>query len=147
MLTPTEAARLMLEPCVPLPSERRGLREALELVLAEDVHSPLDLPPWDNSAMEDTRCARRTSPGRAPERRATLRIVETVPAGQFPKRPSRRGSNAHLHGRANPGGADCVIRQEDTEALPDGGLLCSTAATPDTTSGIEETTSGRETAC
>ena len=45
MLTPTEAARLILEHIAPLPAVRRSLREALDLVLAEDVASPIDLPP------------------------------------------------------------------------------------------------------
>ena len=47
MLTPTEAAGLILEHIAPLPTVRQPLREALDLVLAEDVSSPLDLPPWD----------------------------------------------------------------------------------------------------
>src|SRR5258707_10822203 len=33
-------------------SERRPLRDALDAVLAEDVTSPIDLPAWDNSAMD-----------------------------------------------------------------------------------------------
>ena len=37
MLTPTEAARLILENIAPLPVLRQPLREALDLVLAEDV--------------------------------------------------------------------------------------------------------------
>jgi len=47
MLTPTEAARLILEHIAPLPAVRRSLREALDLVLAEPVASPIDLPPRD----------------------------------------------------------------------------------------------------
>src|SRR5438034_10775582 len=52
MLTPTEAARLILEHIAPLPAARRPLRETLDRVLAEDVKSPIDLPAWDNSAMD-----------------------------------------------------------------------------------------------
>src|SRR5438552_14375028 len=52
MLTPTEAARLILQHIAPLPAARRPLREALDRVLAEDVTSPIDLPAWDNSAMD-----------------------------------------------------------------------------------------------
>src|SRR5207248_1960719 len=48
MLTPPEAARTILEHVAPLPTERRPLKEALDLVLAEDVISPIDLPGWDN---------------------------------------------------------------------------------------------------
>src|SRR2546427_440389 len=35
MLTPTEAAKLIVEHCAPLPPERRPLKEALDLVLPE----------------------------------------------------------------------------------------------------------------
>src|ERR1700704_5548080 len=75
MLTPTEAARLMLEPCAPLPPERRRLREALDLVLAEDVDSPMDLPPWDNSAMDGYALRAADVTGATRERRMTVRVV------------------------------------------------------------------------
>src|SRR5437773_7487890 len=87
MLTPTEAARLILEHVAPLPAARRPLREALDLVLAEDVASPIDLPGWDNSAM-DCYAARAADVATAsPERKVRLAGIETVPAGRFPTRP------------------------------------------------------------
>jgi len=121
MLTPTEAARLMLEPCAPLPPERRGLREALDLVLAEDVDSPIDLPPWDNSAMDGYALRAAEVTGATRERRMTVRVVETVAAGQFPQRPLTPGEATRIFtGAPIPAGADTVIRQEDTEVLADG---------------------------
>ena len=48
MLTPSQAARTILEHVAPLGVLRRPLREALGLVLAEDIVSPIDLPAWDN---------------------------------------------------------------------------------------------------
>jgi molybdopterin molybdotransferase len=123
MLTPTEAARLMLEPCAPLPPERRGLREALDLVLAEDVDSPMDLPPWDNSAMDGYALRAADVTGATRERRMTVRVVETVPAGRFPRRPLAPGEATRIFtGAPIPAGADSVIRQEDTDVLPDGGV-------------------------
>src|SRR6266581_494694 len=84
MLTPTEAARLILEHVAPLAAARRPRREALDLVLAEDVTSPIDLPAWDNSAM-DGYAARAADVAQAtPERTVTLTVIETVPAGRFP---------------------------------------------------------------
>jgi molybdopterin molybdotransferase len=121
MLTPTEAARLMLEPCAPLPPERRGLKEALDLVLAEDVDSPMDLPPWDNSAMDGYALRAAEVTGATRERRMTVRVVETVAAGQFPQRPLTPGEATRIFtGAPIPAGADSVIRQEDTEVLADG---------------------------
>jgi molybdopterin molybdotransferase len=123
MLTPTEAARLMLEPCAPLPPERRGLRDALDLVLAEDVRSPMDLPPWDNSAMDGYALRAADVIGATREHRRTVRVIETVPAGQLPQRPLAPGEATRVFtGAPVPAGADTVIRQEDTQVLAEGGV-------------------------
>src|SRR5713101_609741 len=120
MLTPTEAARLILEHIAPLPTARRPLREALDRVLAEDVTSPIDLPAWDNSAMDGyaTRAADVRGATRAAPR--TLHVVETVPAGRFPTRALGPGEATRIFtGAPLPTGADTVIRQEDTAAAAD----------------------------
>src|SRR4029077_3676362 len=45
-----------------------------------------------------------------------LRIVEELPAGQFPTRPLAAGECARIFtGAPLPDGADSVIRQEDTD--------------------------------
>src|SRR5437879_7509081 len=121
MLTPTEAARLILEHVAPLPTTRRPLREVLDRVLAEDVTSPIDLPAWDNSAMDGYAArAADVEPAR-PERKVTLEIVETVPAGRFPTKPIGPGQVTRIFtGAPLPAGADTVVRQEDTEADPTG---------------------------
>ena len=109
-LTPADAARLIVSHARPLPPEQRSLAAALGLVLATDVVSPLDLPPWTNSAMDGYAC--RTADVR-PD--AVLRVVETVVAGQFPTRTLGPGDATRLFtGAPLPAGADCVIRQEDT---------------------------------
>jgi len=113
MLSPSEAAKLILEHLRPLPAERRPLREALDLVLAEDVASPMDLPPWDNSAMDGYAVRGADVAGRS---RVELRIVETVPAGRFPTKPVGPGEATRIFtGAPLPAGADTVVRQEDTE--------------------------------
>ncbi|MGH7531162.1 MAG: molybdopterin molybdotransferase MoeA, partial [Gemmatimonadales bacterium] len=111
-MTPAEAARFIVEHCAPLPTERRPLRAALDLVLAEDVTSPIDLPPWDNSAMDGY--ALRSADVAAG---VTLAVIETVPAGGVPRRPLGPGQATRIFtGAPLPEGADGVIRQEDTEA-------------------------------
>jgi len=116
MLTPTEAARLILENIAPLPVLRQPLREALDLVLAEDVASPIDLPPWDNSAM-DGYAARAVDVEEAgPDHAVVLAVIESVAAGQFPKRAIGPGQATRIFtGAPLPAGADTVVRQEDTE--------------------------------
>ena len=114
MLTPAEAARVIVghfQPLAPLP---RPLRDALDAVLAVDVASPIDLPPWDNSAMDGYAVR---SEDLATEGRATdLDVIETVAAGQFPSKPVGRGQATRIFtGAPLPQRADTVIRQEDTE--------------------------------
>src|SRR6185295_1870311 len=88
----------------------------LDAVLAEEVTSPLDLPPWDNSAMDGyaVRSADVTGP-------VELDVIESVAAGQFPSKPVGPGQATRIFtGAPLPDGADGVIRQEDTEPLPNG---------------------------
>jgi molybdopterin molybdotransferase len=116
MHTPAEAARHMVAAVRALPPQRRPLRDALSYVLAEPVTSPLDLPPWDNSGMDGyaVRAADVAAAG------ATLRVVESVAAGAFPTRPLGPGEATRIFtGAPLPGGADTVIRQEDTEVAGD----------------------------
>ena len=113
-MTPAEAARIIIAQFKPLDAVRRPLREALDAVLAEDVTSPLDLPPWDNSAMDGyaVRSADVTRP-------VQLDVIESVPAGHFPRKPLGAGQATRIFtGAPLPEGADGVIRQEDAEALP-----------------------------
>lgn len=115
MMTPAEAARFILGHITPLAPERRPLRAALDAVLAEDVTSPIDLPPWDNSAMDGY--AARAADVRDG---ATLAVVETIAAGQFPNRAIGSGEATRIFtGAPLPQGADTVVRQEDTEQAGD----------------------------
>jgi len=121
MLSPTEAARLIVEQVTPLPAIRRPLRETLDLVLAEDVRSPIDLPSWDNSAMDGYAVRAVDVAGATRDRPATLQVTETVAAGRFPEQPVAAGMATRIFtGAPLPAGADTVIRQEDTTTLDEG---------------------------
>src|SRR5438128_760891 len=96
MLTPPEAARTILEHVAPLPTERRALKQALDLVLAEDVRSPIDLPGWDNSAMDGYAVRAADVAGAGSDRPATLTVIETVPAGRFPAQPVGPGQATRI---------------------------------------------------
>ena len=115
-MTPAEAARLIVASFQPLPPVRRPLRDALDAVLAEDVASPIDLPPWDNSAMDGYAV-------RAADLRegSSLAVIETIPAGKFPRKSVGSGQATRIFtGAPLPQGADTVIRQEDTESSANG---------------------------
>ena len=123
MLTATEAARRITDDVKPLSVHCIPLLEVLDRVLATDVHSRIDIPAWDNSAMDgyavrgvDLR--KRAERGGAAAASVELRVVETIPAGKFPTRSLRPGECARIFtGAPLPQGADGVIRQEDTTPL------------------------------
>src|SRR2546425_12690445 len=114
MLLPAQAARLILADIRPLGATRVPLREALDLVLAEDVASPIDLPPWDNSAMDGYAVR---SADLSDQSETELAVIETVPAGQFPSKTVGKAQATRIFtGAPLPQGADTAIRQEDTAA-------------------------------
>lgn len=116
-----DAVAYVLHAVGPLPAEDVALDASDGRVLAEDVTSPIDHPPWDNSAMdgyavraEDVRGASRTSP-------VELRVTEEVGAGDFATRPVAAGEAIRIMtGAPLPEGADGVVRVEHTEAAADG---------------------------
>ena len=123
-MTPAEAARVIISHVQPLAPVRRPLREALDAVLAEDVTSPIDLPPWDNSAMDGY--AVRSADLTAGD--TDLEVIETVPAGQFPgKTVGPRQAIRIFTGAPLPAGADTVIRQEDTAQASNGKVRITNA--------------------
>lgn len=104
----------------PLPAERVRLADALGRTLAEPVASPIDQPPWDNSAMDGFAVRAVDVRGARPERPVVLRVIDDVPAGSFPMGRIGPGEAAKIMtGAPVPDGADCVIRVEHTSAWGD----------------------------
>ena len=115
-LTPRDAAIQILQQVRRQPPLRVPLDDALDGVLAENIVSPIDLPAWDNSAMDGYAVRSVDIRDASSERPARLRIVEQIPAGTFPTRPIEPGTSARIFtGAPLPPGADAVVRQEDTD--------------------------------
>ncbi|WNJ97468.1 molybdopterin molybdotransferase MoeA [Vibrio ruber] len=112
-----DAIQTMLADVSPLKiSQKLPLETALGHVLAEDVRSPIDVPPFDNSAMDGY--AVRTQ---------DLTTTDTLPlagkafagqpfSGEWPEKTCIR----IMTGAPVPTGCDAVIMQEKTEATPEG---------------------------
>ena len=123
-LTASEALARIAGAVRPLEAEERPLLDALGHVLAEDVVSPVDLPPWDNSAMDGFAVRAQDVRGASAEAPRALRVVDDVPAGGFPARPVAPGEAIRvMTGAPVPVGADTVVRVEHT----DGGTRLGTA--------------------
>jgi molybdopterin molybdotransferase len=110
-----EAREAVLAGVAPLPPHELPLERALGHVLARDVVSPVDLPPWDNSGMDGYAVRAEDVRGASADRPTVLRVIEDVPAGSFPSRPVSPGTAARvMTGAPLPAGADGVIRVEHT---------------------------------
>lgn len=111
-LTVQEAAEVILG-MVPDPEPQEvPLGEACGCVLAQDVRSDLDMPPWDKSAM-DGYAVRAADVREVP---AELEVVEEIPAGAVPKCGIGPGQCAKIMtGAPLPAGADAVVMVEHTE--------------------------------
>lgn len=109
-----EAYALMLGSARILGSERVSLSDCIGRVLAEDIASDIDMPPFDKSAMDGFACRRADLPG-------PFKVVETVPAGRMPEHALSGGEAARIMtGAPLPPGADCVFMLEDSAEQDDG---------------------------
>ncbi len=117
MIRIEEAYRMVMESVEPIPAERAGILDALHRVLAEDVISDVDMPPFDKSAMDGYAC-------RMADLGQPLTLIETIPAGKAPEREISRGTCAEIMtGAPVPRGADCVIKVEDTRTDIDNRII------------------------
>ena len=98
----------------PLPVERRRLEEAAGLVLAEHVRAPMDLPPFDNSAMDGYALRAANTTEAHAENPVRLTVVGEVAAGGWQETPVAAGTAVKIMtGAALPPGADAVLMLED----------------------------------
>jgi molybdopterin molybdotransferase len=118
MLSVTQAQEIVLKHAQPLPPERVSLTpSALGLVLAEDVVSDVDMPPFDKSLMDGYALrAADLATGQA-----TLTILEEITAGRTPTRPVGPGQATRIMtGAPLPSGADAVVMIERTRLVEGG---------------------------
>jgi molybdopterin molybdotransferase len=122
MLTPSKAAKIIIGTSSPLPSQEMQISAARGRVLAQDVISPLQIPPWTNSAMDGYAVYSKHLESLDPKH-VELTVVSVIPAGAFPDRLPGEGECARIFtGAPLPDNCDTVIRQEDVTVL-DGGTV------------------------
>jgi molybdopterin molybdotransferase len=119
-----EVERIIRERVAPVAEvERVALNAARGRVIAGDVTAPIDLPPFDNSAV-DGYAVRHGDLAANDETR--LAIGERVTAGRSASRALGAGETIRIFtGAPMPAGADTVFMQEDVRL--DGGTLIAPA--------------------
>jgi molybdopterin molybdotransferase len=116
MLSVAEASERILAEVKPLLPETVPLREALGRVLAEDVSATVTMPPWSNSSMDGYAVRSADITPVMTGEPVKLRVIATIAAGEFAPRALKRGEAMRIMtGAPVPGGADSVIRKEDTD--------------------------------
>lgn len=127
LLSVQEALETVLGSVAPAASVREcSLLDALGRVLAADVIAALDVPGFDNSAVDGYAVCSADTRGEAP---SVLEIDQRIAAGEV-GRPLRPGRAARIFtGAPIPEGADAVAMQEDCE-LVDGRVRVGCALRP-----------------
>ena len=112
LLPVAEAERLIAERVTPVDGrDSVPLREAPGRVLAENIVAPVNVPPFDNSAV-DGFAVRGDDLDQNAERR--LAIVDRATAGHAAQRAVKTGQAVRIFtGAPMPAGADTVFMQED----------------------------------
>lgn len=117
MLTVEEAQARILGEVPLLDVESVGLHHARRRVLASDLRAPLNVPPWNNSAMDGYAVrAADTSDGEV-----VLRLNEIIGAGSVGTAVVEPGTaSGIMTGAPVPEGADAVVMVEKTDGSREG---------------------------
>lgn len=111
MISFEEALQIIVSGARQLGAERVDFNEALHRVLAEDIHSDVDMPPFNKAAMDGFACRRA-------DLSDEMQVVETIAAGAIATRSVGQGQCIRIMtGARVPDGADTVIMVEQTEEV------------------------------
>lgn len=111
MISFDEAYNIVVNSNCTLQVELTGLASVLGRVLAKDVLSDMDMPPFDKTAVDGYAC-------KMSDIKNDLEIIEIIPAGKIPEKKISQGTCSKIMtGASIPQGADCVIMVEHTKEL------------------------------
>ncbi len=114
MLPFEDAQKIVLENARFLGTERVDFNHSLHRVLAEDIVSDIDMPPFDKAAMDGYACRRE-------DLDMPLKVLETIAAGEVSSKKIDKGECVQvMTGAPVPEGADTVVMVEQTETVEQG---------------------------
>ncbi|MHB8085955.1 MAG: molybdopterin molybdotransferase MoeA [Dehalococcoidia bacterium] len=116
MISVEEALEKILAAVSRLEREEKHILECLDQVLDEDVFSGFDIPPLDNAAMDGYAVRSQDLAAASKERLVYLDVIGEVAAGHVSTQNVAEGKAVRIMtGAPVPGGADAVVRFEDTD--------------------------------
>ncbi len=111
MISYQEALNTVLGAAYTMPAEQVSFTDSLGRILAEDIKSDINMPPFDKSAMDGYACKQE-------DLKKDLTVIETIQAGKAPEKEIKSGQCAKIMtGAMMPKGADCVIMVEHTKPV------------------------------
>ena len=118
MLSVEEAYERIMSSFSPLEPVVIPILDTLGHVLAEDIGSPLDLPPMANSGMDGYAVRRDDIINASPGDPRQLKVIGLVAAGQLPSQTVLSGTAVRIMtGAPVPDGADTVVPFEETDEV------------------------------
>jgi molybdopterin molybdotransferase len=129
MISVQEAQQRILSNFRPLETILVPLGDALGRVLTEPIHSEIDFPLFDNSAVDGFALRAEDISSAVAESPVTLQVVTDIPAGSVTGIHISSGQAARIMtGAPIPNGANAVVMVEDTDTS----IQTVGAAAPDT---------------
>ncbi|UCC20917.1 MAG: molybdopterin molybdotransferase MoeA [Promethearchaeota archaeon] len=96
--------------------EEINIKDALNRVLADDIISEMDIPPFDRSAMDGYAIKAEDSFGSSPKNPQKVKLIGTIEIGESSKLEINKGEAIRVStGAPVPKSSDAVIKIEDTE--------------------------------
>ncbi len=106
-----KALKICINAATNKASEQIDFLQSLGRILAEDVVSDIDMPPFDKTAVDGYACKRK-------DLSSVLEVLEVIPAGVEPtKKVTANKCSKIMTGAKIPEGIDCVIMVEDVEEI------------------------------
>ncbi|WP_238859751.1 gephyrin-like molybdotransferase Glp [Clostridium sp. YIM B02569] len=120
MISVEEALRIILEESKALECEEKDILSCLNKVLAEDIYSRDNLPPFDKSAMDGYAIKSEDTDLYEDGVSIELEIVDLIKAGEFSNKELKNGQAMKIMtGAPVPKGANAVIQIEKVEVHED----------------------------
>ena len=117
LLNVDDALEQILASIEPLAAEAVAVDATLDRVLAADIHSDIDLPPFDNSAMDGYAVRAADTANASADKPVHLRVTMDIPAGTAADQTLQAGEAARIMtGAPIPAGADAVVPVEATDS-------------------------------
>lgn len=121
MISYTEAVQAILQSAVPQPSETLGLLKLLGRVTATDVVARVDVPAFDNSAMDGFAVHAEATAAANPETPCVLQVVDCLAAGDAASQHTATTGQAIeiMTGARVPAGLDAIAMIEHANPTRD----------------------------